>query len=122
MGLNKKFSKSDAFRIVAQKHNFVNSSNCSYSSPNKATGNWWLEQKIEKFEKDLYLILFDDKNNTLHLLKISAGSFSDVQKQLHIRADKPYVTMHIPFTENKNFIENDSNLSFNKFYLETFKI
>lgn len=76
---SEKFSKGDAFKIVLKKHNNINNSNCSFSSPNKATGNWWLEPKIRKFEKDLFLILYDDKNSILHLLKIPAFSFSNIE-------------------------------------------
>ncbi len=117
-----KFSKSDAFKIIAQKHNYITNSNCSYSSPNRTTGNWWLEPKIKKFEKDLYLILYDDKNSTLHLLKIPAMSFRNVEEQLYTREEKEAVSINIPFSEDMNFIDSHSNLSFNRFYVETFKI
>ena len=119
---NNTFSKKEAFNLLAYKHRKLTNSNSTFSSPNKSTGNWWLEPNIEKFKRDLYIILYDDKNKKLHFFCIPSNSIANPEKQFYFRKEKDAVSINIPYTEKDSFYDSHMSFSFNKFFIETLDI
>ena len=79
---------------------------------------WWLNVPFHKFEKDLYLVLNDEPNNSFYCIKIPAQTATIPQQKFRNKQGSADIFM--PSSGRKRMVDTQSGSS--EFDFNTYKI
>ena len=118
--VNDQMNKSKAVKILNTKNlTSLTSSNTIFSNINAAQDIWWLEPNNDRFKSDLCIILNNDRDQKLHIFKITANIISDptiyfIQRNDSFRTNCSDIYIPVSLTKFA-----DKKFDFTKYLIET---
>lgn len=114
-------NKSKALQL-ANKSNYsnLNDTNTIFSNIIDVHQGWWLQPFNHKFEKDLYMILHENRSKKLYLFRIPAHTINNPSSYFKQRNDKYRTNCSDIYiaTSGLNFKEKDGFFDFTSFLIE----
>jgi hypothetical protein len=104
-----KMEKREAIRRANQlyKATVLNNHNTHFSNINAAKDVWWFDIPLEKVssstEMILHLLLYDDRSNELHHLRVPTSYFRENRLQLVIREKKKTISLELSAARSRLF-------------------
>ena len=109
------------FQLETDILNPDNGVNVTWANINAAKDVWWADIPVDKFKKDIYLILNDKMKQIFYLISIKANQIKYPYSKFR-KLREGYISVEISSSEKTKFIDiksGGSRINFYRFDIET---